>query len=738
MHVVSNLGLPATQAAVVGACTDFQAALSLESVPADKPLHKFSGLLVCSTAFARFRVTFSQDGDRIVVEMVRDTGSRYAVLQLFNRVKQRVEQWPEVSPFTFAPETLVWSTPPLPAFGGSNGVDFDGDGGADGSVAVAPVPEDNATVHAYYLTGITSQYEDVACECLAAFSAHVASVAAALDKESDAGGLSPLWAAAVYWPEGFAALTDRLLDVRCSRIAGALAAAALSGLLHMYRKTWPGKPALTLNPNLATVVAIALHRVCIDGHPIATGPAWERRVTQRHLLQTWLQVVELAAGTSGTGGPDETLRAEVLALAPAVQRAIRPLCVYGGPYAPLQPGAAAVRTALEALAAAAEAADKARNDDVAASAGPAGPVREKVMCSRIIHKRTDSRERFTANERYLRILRHSHPDAVGPPWPRPLSSPFPCDNCQRRFLGAPVFLVMKMLDGSLQEDGNFCSGPCANRYLDTFMRDGFLAERKANLLEYMQTVHGFKGSQLGMAPLWVEHQRHGGVLTDEAFDAIIGNPELTTTILQHPFIPTESVVEWKYVRDASSKATPNVAAAPPLAAAVPPPAAAAAAAPPPDASSEAPLSAPALDAVMGPPTLDIQRHQHWDVTDLQQPPLETIKRRLQNLPPLATFKSQWSVFLEQTAALGTTGVVPAIPAKKRARTVKQSAAAGGSSDGAGGPGGPGIPGGPSEPSGPSGPSGPAGPEPIATVEQPKPPPALAGLLTTRRTKKAAK
>jgi hypothetical protein len=121
---------------------------------------------------------------------------------------------------------------------------------------------------------------------------------------------------------------------------------------------------------------------------------------------------------------------------------------------------------------------------------------------------------------------------------------------------------------------------------------------------------------------------------------------------------------------------------------------------------------------MGPPTLDIQRHQHWDVTDLQQPPLEEIQRRLRNLPPLPTFKSQWSVFLEQTAALGTTGVVPTVPAKKRARVAKPGTKADDDAEAEG------VGGGSS-----------AGP---AAVEAPKPPSALTGLLTTRRTKKVTK
>jgi hypothetical protein len=697
MHVNSSHGLAATQAAVVLACTDLEAALSLESVPADKPLHKFSGLLVCSTAYARFRVTFCQGPASIIVEINRDSGSRYAVLQLFGRVKQRIEAWPDASPFAFAPSMLAWSAPAL----------VSSDLAEDGDTVATPASAETAgaadTIHTYYLTGITSQYEDVACESLAAFAAHVASVTAAED-------VSPASAAAVYWPEAFAALAERLADISCSRVSGALAAAALGGLLQLHGRSWAGKPALTLNPNLATVVAIAVHRACINGHPISTGPQWERRILQRYLVQVWGQVVDAAAAGLAS------LRTEVLALVPGVQRAIRQLCTYTGPYKPLQDAVAAVLTIHAALQEGPSGAP-----GPPGAPGPAdasGPPREKVMCSRIIHKRTDSRERFTANERYLRIVRHSHPSVTGPPWPRPLSSPFPCDNCHRRFLGAPVFLVIKMLDGTLQEDGNFCSGPCANRYLDTFMRDGFLAERKANLLEYMQTVHGFKGSQLGMAPLWVEHQRYGGVLTDEAFDAIIGNPELTTTILQHPFIPTESVVEWKYVRDGSRRTCETHEGAP---ASAPP----SAPAPAPAPAATTPLSAPALDAVMGPPTLDIQRHQHWDVTDLQQPPLEEIQRRLRNLPPLPTFKSQWSVFLEQTAALGTTGVVPTVPAKKRARVAKPGTKANDDAEAEGvGGGSSGGPGGGSS----------------ATVEAPppKPPSALTGLLTTRRTKKVVK
>jgi hypothetical protein len=83
------------------------------------------------------------------------------------------------------------------------------------------------------------------------------------------------------------------------------------------------------------------------------------------------------------------------------------------------------------------------------------------------------------------------------------------------------------------------------------------------------------------------------------------------------------------------------------------------------------------------------------------------------------------VFLEQTAALGTTGVVPTVPAKKRARVAKPGTKANDDAEAEGvGGGSSGGPGGGSS----------------ATVEAPppKPPSALTGLLTTRRTKKVVK
>jgi hypothetical protein len=277
----------------------------------------------------------------------------------------------------------------------------------------------------------------------------------------------------------------------------------------------------------------------------------------------------------------------------------------------------------------------------------------QVFCYKILHQRTNRRDRYRRSNRYLKIVRHSHPDATGPPFPRPLTSPAPCFNCHRLFTGPPVFMPMRMLDGVPEEDLNFCCGPCANTYLHTNMKDGALATRAAHLLEYMQRVHGFRGSKLGFAPHFSELQRYMGDLTDEQFDAICGKPDLTTAILRRPFIPTEVVVEWQCVGDGGSL-DPSHWPRPAAPDAAPTVAPAAAPAAPDVFPRHLPMPGDAATAVLAdvmqataPPT---DHHHRWDVTDLKQPSWDAIHRRQMSLPPLAQSEGLYAQFLEARAA----------------------------------------------------------------------------------------
>jgi hypothetical protein len=277
----------------------------------------------------------------------------------------------------------------------------------------------------------------------------------------------------------------------------------------------------------------------------------------------------------------------------------------------------------------------------------------EVFSSKIIHQRTERRDRFRHNPRFMRILAHSHPEctletiATSQPWPRPESSPFPCDQCHRRFPTAPVFLPMTMLDGVPEEWGNFCSGPCAMTYLHTNMRDAFLAARSADLLETLRVVHGFRGTTVGFAPHFTQRQEYGGDLTDEQFQAIVDRPNLTTVILRKPFCPTLEVVEWQCVAAARDTG---------------------------EAASET------LERVMGTAAPALDHHQQWNVNNLQQPSVDTTVRRLASLPRPEPVQDPalipFNAFVEaKRAAEAAAAAAPAAPAPIAAPASTAAAAA---------------------------------------------------------------
>jgi hypothetical protein len=178
----------------------------------------------------------------------------------------------------------------------------------------------------------------------------------------------------------------------------------------------------------------------------------------------------------------------------------------------------------------------------------------RIQCAKIVRRGTDHAVRYRRKSMWLRILKYSYPDldidVHQPPdmkreWPRPLKSPFPCWNCHRRFQGPPIFMPRQMLDRRVEEHGNFCSAPCVNTYIRDHPNANSAAIA-AELYTYMRTVHGFKGAEIGFAPRFDQHTTYGGDEDDAAFDEIIGNPTLTTSVLLVPYIPGDSVVEWKY------------------------------------------------------------------------------------------------------------------------------------------------------------------------------------------------
>ena len=282
-----------------------------------------------------------------------------------------------------------------------------------------------------------------------------------------------------------------------------------------------------------------------------------------------------------------------------------------------------------------------------------------VFSSKIIHQETNRRDRFDQMTTFMKILLFNFPDitaASGPPWPRPLKSPFPCFQCHRPFPGPPIFIPMSMLDGIPEEWGNFCGGPCALTYLDRNMRDAFSSERKAAIMESLRVVHGFTGTSVGMAPHFTERQCYGGSLSDAAFQTIVDMPNLSTEILRKPFCPTLEVVEYKCV-------------APP--------------------GQDGKVAAKILEDVMGTAAPALDHHQQWNVNNLQQPSVDATVRRLASLPQADPIvdpdQIPFNVFVEAKRAAEAEGrggnggaaavVAPTPAAPKRARAAPKRAAA---------------------------------------------------------------
>lgn len=346
--------------------------------------------------------------------------------------------------------------------------------------------------------------------------------------------------------------------------------------------------------------------------------------------------------------------------------------------------------------------------------------RSDVFCSKIIQPDTTSARRFQCSQRVHKIMEYNGivthdtgpgalmvDDASGSaawpkPRPRPLKSPYPCFNCHRMFAGPPIFMPERLLNDQFEEDLNFCSGACMNTYIHFNLNDASFASRSANALEYMRKVHGFKGSELGLAPHFSQHVRYGGELTDEQFDAIIGTPALTTRILAVPFIPSKTVIEWtcsldaeegdkrqrelhaemlrvqaglgRRKTDAHVTADEDSAAAADDdeavmdsrdAAAVPVPAPASPTAV--SARKTVPVShsamsleqnlaaasqgngsiaAQILNCAMGQSATVPPHHRCWQTRNLRQPPLEAIEQRLAALPPLEKHDGAYELYLQ--------------------------------------------------------------------------------------------
>jgi hypothetical protein len=251
--------------------------------------------------------------------------------------------------------------------------------------------------------------------------------------------------------------------------------------------------------------------------------------------------------------------------------------------------------------------------------------RSEVFCSKIIHQRSTHQIRFRRNPLFLKLVQHTHPECLDRTadnaYPRPLSSPFPCYQCHRCFSGPPIFIPMEMLDRKVEEFGNFCSAPCANTYLDKNMRDSNLATRAADLFEYMQDVHGFRGTEIGYAPHFSQRIAYGGDLTDEQFDAIVSTPGLTTHILQKPYIPTDAVIEWQYTQKEAREVE--------------------------GVSATATAATQVLEAVMQEKSPEVDHHHRWDATHLRQPPVDEIEERMASLPKLAKTVGLYELWLQR-------------------------------------------------------------------------------------------
>ena len=199
-----------------------------------------------------------------------------------------------------------------------------------------------------------------------------------------------------------------------------------------------------------------------------------------------------------------------------------------------------------------------------------------------------------------------------------------------------------MLDRRIEEYGNFCSAPCANTYLDKNMRDSNLSTRVADLFEYMQDIHGFRGNDIGFAPHFTQHINYGGDLSDEQFDAIIGTPSLTTHILMKPYIPTDAVIEWQFSGEVS-------ACLPPAERAV----AAAGSSSSTSSPTQEETTGDFLASIMRVKAPEVDHHHRWDATHLRQPPMEEIEERLAGLPQLAKTTGLYELYLSRKGGFDT-------------------------------------------------------------------------------------
>ena len=252
--------------------------------------------------------------------------------------------------------------------------------------------------------------------------------------------------------------------------------------------------------------------------------------------------------------------------------------------------------------------------------------RGQAFCSRIITKRHNRATRYVATELYRNIIRHCYPEFEfkSLPYPRPFASPYRCFQCHDNFTGPPVFIPQSRQDGTRMEWGNFCSGPCANTYLQTTAHDVHTAERVAELFHYMREVHGFTGDSIGFAPSYRQLREYGGPLTRAQFRAFCAIPELQTRERNYPFIPTESVIEWQYSAPQRQLGDPAVTKA-----------------------DEDATGAAVLASFLGGEAPDTRHHHRWDVHGLRQPSLEDIERRMASLPKPEQREGLYQLYLER-------------------------------------------------------------------------------------------
>ncbi len=288
--------------------------------------------------------------------------------------------------------------------------------------------------------------------------------------------------------------------------------------------------------------------------------------------------------------------------------------------------------------------------------------RSEVFCSKIIQQRSNHQVRYRAGEAFLKLVRYCYPECAGPDeqglWPRPFKSNIPCFNCHRRFAGPPVFMPITTIENKREEFGCFCSGPCMNTYLHT-NNDSNLPGRAADAFEYMQDVYGFRGDCIGLAPHFSQLEEYGGDLSDAQFDAVIGNPAVSTHIRMEPFRPTSVVIEWL------ESSVPQAAAAAGAASGVNVPRAQQALMP----------TSSVLDEVMGTEAPDANHHHRWDVRGLKQPSQEEIEKRLATLAPQEERPGMYALYLNRRG--GFDAIVSEEEAGGGASAAKKSGAGGG-------------------------------------------------------------